>query len=429
MKPIFTPLSFLTTYGWNSVLPCRVDDDVRGQEREVGSRERAGTGGAAVGRGRAVGVGAAAAVLHPQELGRALVELVVADAGDVEPERVHRLDGRLVVERRRRAAGWRRSGRRQRWSASGRGPGAPAPGASRGTRRRPPSAPRRAVRLEPGHRARRSCGRLEVAVEVVDGEQLDVLVPLVAGIVTGPASRERRRPPAVLTPRRAPPAAIVVPSRTGHRDIGSSDVVVASMIQRVRWCHRRGRLVMGDGAERQTAHEQGATARTPSAPNTPGSPSLRGCFRRRPATVPSCGPSAFGVGRVRARSSSSPTSCARRRRGWPGSTRRRSPPRPRSPASTRRSSGRSWCGRSCCRPVWVNLAGGAGVPVGLAAARPGDPRAVGLRHAAVRVGAAGRREGARAAGPARGGRRPRARTGVELPLRSRDEHGRRGRSR
>ncbi len=42
----------------------------------------------------------AAAVLHPQELLVALVELMVPDRRDVEAERVHRLDGRLVVEGR-----------------------------------------------------------------------------------------------------------------------------------------------------------------------------------------------------------------------------------------------------------------------------------------------------------------------------------------
>ena len=41
------------------------------------------------------------AVLHPLQLVDALVELVVADADDVEADRVHRLDRRLVVEERR----------------------------------------------------------------------------------------------------------------------------------------------------------------------------------------------------------------------------------------------------------------------------------------------------------------------------------------
>ena len=41
------------------------------------------------------------AVLHPQQLVNALVELVVADAVVVEAHQVERLDGRLVVEQRR----------------------------------------------------------------------------------------------------------------------------------------------------------------------------------------------------------------------------------------------------------------------------------------------------------------------------------------
>jgi hypothetical protein len=39
--------------------------------------------------------------LHAQQLGHALVELVVADAGDVEMKGVHRLDRGLVVEQPR----------------------------------------------------------------------------------------------------------------------------------------------------------------------------------------------------------------------------------------------------------------------------------------------------------------------------------------
>ncbi len=39
-----------------------------------------------------------AAVLHAQELVHALVELVVADSGDVELQRVHCLDRRLVMK-------------------------------------------------------------------------------------------------------------------------------------------------------------------------------------------------------------------------------------------------------------------------------------------------------------------------------------------
>jgi hypothetical protein len=40
----------------------------------------------------------AAAVLHAQQLGRALVELVVAHRADVDAHRVEGLDRRLVVE-------------------------------------------------------------------------------------------------------------------------------------------------------------------------------------------------------------------------------------------------------------------------------------------------------------------------------------------
>jgi len=42
-----------------------------------------------------------APALHPGELGRTLVELVVADGVEVEPDLVHGLDRRLVVEERR----------------------------------------------------------------------------------------------------------------------------------------------------------------------------------------------------------------------------------------------------------------------------------------------------------------------------------------
>ena len=40
----------------------------------------------------------ASALLHPQKLGRALVELVVADRGEAEAQQVHRIDRRLVEE-------------------------------------------------------------------------------------------------------------------------------------------------------------------------------------------------------------------------------------------------------------------------------------------------------------------------------------------
>jgi len=39
-----------------------------------------------------------ATVLHAQQLRRAFIKLMVADPVDVEPDQVHRLDGRLVME-------------------------------------------------------------------------------------------------------------------------------------------------------------------------------------------------------------------------------------------------------------------------------------------------------------------------------------------
>ena len=66
-------------------------DDVRGEVGEVGAEERVAVL-AAVDR-------VAAAVLQPQQLVDTLVELVVADRGDVQSEQVQRLDRRLVMER------------------------------------------------------------------------------------------------------------------------------------------------------------------------------------------------------------------------------------------------------------------------------------------------------------------------------------------
>ena len=66
---------------------------VGGQEAEARAAERRAVL-AAVAR-------VAAAALEPQQLGGAFVELVVADRVEVEPDLVHRLDRRLVVEERR----------------------------------------------------------------------------------------------------------------------------------------------------------------------------------------------------------------------------------------------------------------------------------------------------------------------------------------
>ena len=64
-----------------------------GEVAELGAGERA--------RAAAAGDRMAAAVLHAQQLVLALVELVVADRGDLEAHLGEGLDGRLVVEQRR----------------------------------------------------------------------------------------------------------------------------------------------------------------------------------------------------------------------------------------------------------------------------------------------------------------------------------------
>ena len=67
--------------------------DVGGEELEVGAGESIAVL-AAIDR-------VASAVLHPQQLVDAFVELMVAHGGDVETEGVQRLDRRLVMEGRR----------------------------------------------------------------------------------------------------------------------------------------------------------------------------------------------------------------------------------------------------------------------------------------------------------------------------------------
>ena len=78
-----------------------VDDvDVGRQVLEGATREGlVGGAGADLARGAAVLVGGVVAttVLEPEQVGRPVVELVIADRADVELHRVHDLDGRLVV--------------------------------------------------------------------------------------------------------------------------------------------------------------------------------------------------------------------------------------------------------------------------------------------------------------------------------------------
>jgi hypothetical protein len=127
-------------------------------------------------------VGAAAAVLHAQELSRALVELVVADRVDVEAELVHRLDRRLVVEERRQ--------QRARPDEVAGGDDDRAPRVARLER-----LDVRGQVLDPaGRRPVDEAARgLEVAVEVVDPDDLHVdgPAPIVAAAVV-PVPRRRR---------------------------------------------------------------------------------------------------------------------------------------------------------------------------------------------------------------------------------------------
>ena len=147
-------------------------EHVRAEVLEVGTVEGL-AGGAGVLAVRAVAVGQAAALLHAQQLGDALVELVVAHRGDVELHLVHGLDRRLVVEGGRE----QRAGADEVAGGDGQGRGA------RGARlvallvelvREEGRASGVGV-VDPPTGSRR---RLQVAVEVVDGEQVELDVVL-----------------------------------------------------------------------------------------------------------------------------------------------------------------------------------------------------------------------------------------------------------
>jgi hypothetical protein len=139
---------------------ARLPRDVGGQPREVRT-------GVAVGVVAALCRGAAA-VLHAQELVDALVELVVAHAGDVEAHGVERLDRRLVLEQ----AGHDRA--RADEVAGGDGHAVPLAGAQgvelRGQVGR--AAVQRGAGAGEGRVAAR--GRLDVPVVVVERQDLQV---------------------------------------------------------------------------------------------------------------------------------------------------------------------------------------------------------------------------------------------------------------
>ena len=114
---------------------------------------------------------AAAAVLHPPQLGGAAVELVVADRGETEPEAVQRDDRRFVekVSRHERAGP----------DQIARGDGDRVVLAIAQLRQRGAEASRAAelllALLAGGEPGRRAGGVLDVAVEIVEPENLDRL--------------------------------------------------------------------------------------------------------------------------------------------------------------------------------------------------------------------------------------------------------------
>jgi hypothetical protein len=174
-------------------------DDVRRQQGPPGLRDH--VGGEVREVGALVGVSGLAAVdrvapapLDAQQLVGPLVELVVADGRDVELDGVERFDGRLVVEERRDQRRRADEVARRDGQAVGllRAQGSEVPGEVGH------AAGRRAV-----DRAAGAGGRLEVAVEVVDRQQLqvddlalDLRLALRAGCSGRPGGRagDERRP-------------------------------------------------------------------------------------------------------------------------------------------------------------------------------------------------------------------------------------------
>ena len=87
------PVELLDLVGRQQCLAGLRVEGARSQIAELGAGELV--------RALAAGLGVAASVLHAQQLVLALVELVIADRRDLEAHGGERLDGGLVVERRR----------------------------------------------------------------------------------------------------------------------------------------------------------------------------------------------------------------------------------------------------------------------------------------------------------------------------------------
>ncbi len=104
------------------------------------------------------------AVLYPEELAPSIVEFVVAHARDIDTHGVERFDRRLIVKHSRE------QGRRADQIAGRHDEGIRV---ARGQRRKMGREVLGAAGIDIGQPAVRSCRRLQVAVEVVEGEQLD----------------------------------------------------------------------------------------------------------------------------------------------------------------------------------------------------------------------------------------------------------------
>ena len=145
---------FLDAVGREQRLPARGVDHIGGQEGEVGAGELPvlevfvqTESGVRIGR-------VVAAALHAQQLLAAVVELVIADGIEVEADAVHGLDGRLVMEQRRQQrARADQVARRHHRVQRVRGPQAVDDGGQ-------------------ARHARIAAGGFEIAVEIVEGDQL-----------------------------------------------------------------------------------------------------------------------------------------------------------------------------------------------------------------------------------------------------------------